>query len=46
VIRVRGGRPARALAFRVRPILAAGLVDLNCACRSRLIDPTSPTAQR
>jgi hypothetical protein len=43
--RVRGGRPARALAFRDRPVLAAGLVDLNCACCSRLSDPTSPAAQ-
>jgi hypothetical protein len=45
VIRVRAGDPPATLAFRVRPILAADLVDLNCACRSRLIDPTSPTAQ-
>jgi hypothetical protein len=42
---VIGGLPARDLPFRDCPILAAGLVDLNCACRSRLIDPTSPAAQ-
>ena len=39
------GDPPATLALRDRLILAAGLVDLNCACRSRLIDPTSPAAQ-
>jgi hypothetical protein len=39
------GDPPATLARRDRPILAAGLVDLNRACRSRLIDPTSSAAQ-
>jgi hypothetical protein len=44
IVSVAGDPPAT-LAFRDRPILAAGLVDLNRACRSRLIATTSLAAQ-
>jgi Protein of unknown function (DUF938) len=44
IVSVAGDPPAT-LAFRDRPILAAGLVDLNRACRSRVIATTSLAAQ-